>query len=161
MVTPAARRAWVAWVQEAYRLSEHRACRVTGVHRALIRYRARRPSQAPLRQRLRELAAARVSYGYLRLHVLLRRDGWPVNRKRIYRFYGAEGLQRRRTRPRRRRSAVVRGPFVRVSCFHASTSSGPPPPAVSDPTCDTESPPPHGPSAPLPIPPGPQWSAQS
>ena len=42
--------------------------------------------------RLRELAASRVRFGYRRLTVLLRRDGWPVNAKRIYRLYMDEGL---------------------------------------------------------------------
>jgi putative transposase len=63
-----------------------------------------------LRRRLRELAAARVSYGYLRLHTLLRREGWAVNHKRVYRLCRLEELQLRRKRPRRRRSAVPRGP---------------------------------------------------
>lgn len=112
MVTPAARRAWVAWVEEAYRLSRRRACRVTGVHRALLAYRPRKPPQLALRARLKELAAARVSYGYLRLHTLLVREGWRVNRKRILRLYREEGLQLRVKRPRRRRSAVPRGPPV-------------------------------------------------
>jgi putative transposase len=44
-----------------------------------------------LRLRLRDLAAARVRYGYRRLHFLLRREGWRVNHKRIYRLYRDEG----------------------------------------------------------------------
>ncbi len=71
-------------------------------------YRSRRPSQAPLRERLRELAQSRVSYGYLRLHVLLRREGWAINRKRVYRLYTEEGLTLKQRRPARRRSGVVR-----------------------------------------------------
>jgi putative transposase len=43
--------------------------------------------------RLKELAVARPRFGYLRLHTLLRREGWKVNRKRIYRLYCEEGLQ--------------------------------------------------------------------
>ena len=39
MVTPAARRAWAVWVQEAFRVSVRRACRATGVHRSLLAYR--------------------------------------------------------------------------------------------------------------------------
>lgn len=73
-----------------------------------MRYRSRRPTRAPLRERLRELAATRVSYGYQRLHVLLRREGWKVNRKLVYRLYREEGLVLRRRRPKRRRSAVAR-----------------------------------------------------
>lgn len=60
--------------------------------RASLQYRSRRDPRTALRMRLRELAAARVRYGYRRLMVLLRRDGWPVNAKRIYRLYTEEGL---------------------------------------------------------------------
>jgi putative transposase len=49
-----------------------------------------------------------VSYGYPRLTVLLRREGWHVNKKRVYRLYREEGLVLRRKRPKRRRSAVRR-----------------------------------------------------
>ncbi len=51
------------WVVQAYDVSERRACRVTTVARSTMGYKARRPTQEPLRTRLRELAAARVSYG--------------------------------------------------------------------------------------------------
>jgi putative transposase len=112
MVTPAQRRAWVAWVREAFQLSTSAACRATGVQRSLVRYRSRQPPQDALRARLRELAAARVSYGSPRLWVLLRREGWQVNHKRVERLYRQEGLQLRPRRPRRRRSAVARGPRV-------------------------------------------------
>ena len=54
--------------------------------------------------RLRDLAAARVRYGYRRLHVLLRREGWPVNHKRTYRLYAEEGLAIRSKLPRRKRA---------------------------------------------------------
>ncbi len=112
MVTPAARRAWAVWVQEAFRVSVRRAGRATGVHRSLLAHRFRQPPQEALRARLRELARARVSYGCLRLHTLLVREGWRVNRKRVHQLYREEGLQLRMRRPKRRRSAVARGPRV-------------------------------------------------
>jgi putative transposase len=71
-------------------------------------YRSHRTPQDALRRRVKELAAVRVSYGYRRLHVLLRREGWPVNTKRVYRLYVEEGLGLRRKRPKRRRAAVAR-----------------------------------------------------
>ncbi len=74
----------------------------------MVRYRSRRPSQQPLRTRLRELASVRLRAGYQQLHVLLRREGWRVNHKRVYRLYTEEGLALRRRRPRRHRSAVAR-----------------------------------------------------
>ena len=54
--------------------------------------------------RLRDLAAARVRYGYRRLHILLRREGWSVNHKRTYRLYCEEGLSIRAKVPRRKRA---------------------------------------------------------
>ena len=54
------------------------------------------------------MAESRVSYGYRRLHVLLRREGWTINHKRVYRLYREEGLALKRKRPKRWRSAVAR-----------------------------------------------------
>ena len=65
------------------------------------RYRSVADEQAVLRMRLKDLAQARVSYGYRRLHVLLQREGWLVNHKRVYRLYSQEGLMLRTKRPRR------------------------------------------------------------
>jgi putative transposase len=64
--------------------------------------------QAALRIRLRDLAYARASYGYRRLHVLLQREGWRVNHKRVYRLYKLEGLMMRSKRPNRRRATCLR-----------------------------------------------------
>lgn len=57
-----------------------------------------------MRIRLKDLAAARIRYGYRRLHVLLRREGWAVNHKRVYRLYSEEGLSIRTKLPRRKRA---------------------------------------------------------
>jgi putative transposase len=108
MVRPAQRCAAVSWAREAYRLSERRACRAVGAPRSTVRYRSVRPHQEVLRHRLKELARVRVRAGYRQLHVFLRREGWPVNHKRVYRLYTEEGLTLKRKRPKRHRSAVVR-----------------------------------------------------
>jgi len=108
MVSPTQRRSGVVWAREAYRLPERRACRAMGISRSTVRYKSVRPPREPLRARLRELAAVRVSYGYRRLHILLRREGWGVNRKLIERMYREEGLTLKRKKPKRRRSAVRR-----------------------------------------------------
>ena len=79
-----------------------------GFHRSAQRYRSRRDPQVELRMRLRDLAAVRVRYGYRRLHVLLRREGWPVNHKRTYRLYAEEGLSIRTKLPRRKRAWCYR-----------------------------------------------------
>jgi putative transposase len=108
MVRPAQRRIVVAWAESSYRVSQCRACRLLAVNRSTIRYRSRKPSQEPLRRRMREMAGARVHAGYRQLHVYLRREGWLINHKRLYRLYIEEGLGLRRKRPRRRRSAARR-----------------------------------------------------
>lgn len=105
---PARRREVVRHFEAAYAVSERRACRASGFGRASHRYRSRRDPQEPLRGRLKELAAARVRYGYRRLHVLLRREGWQANHKRVYRLYSEEGLSIRTRTPRRRRSCRYR-----------------------------------------------------
>ena len=57
----------------------------------------------------RDLAETRVRYGYRRIHVLLRREGWEVNAKRVWRLYGEMGLQLRNKSPKRRVKAKLRG----------------------------------------------------
>ena len=76
--------------------------------RSTCHYRHRRPEQASLRKRIRELSEARVRYGYRRIHVLLRREGWTINHKRTRRLYREEGLQLRRKTPKRKVSAKRR-----------------------------------------------------
>ena len=77
----------VAHLKATFGVSERRACSATGFGRSSQRYCKRSDPQVALRMRLKELAATRVHYGYRRLHVLLRREGWRVNHKRIYRLY--------------------------------------------------------------------------
>ena len=98
-------------IRQAQGLSERRACELVGIKRSSYRYALRRPEPAGLRGRLRKLAQERRRFGYRRLTVLLRREGWPVNHKRVYRLYGQEGLQVRR-RKRKRIGAVERQPFT-------------------------------------------------
>ena len=102
MVAPAARREAVAHLQDSLGVSERRACSIVGADRTSVRYRARRGDDAGVRARLRELAAERRRFGYRRLHILLRRDGLVINRKKTQRLYREEGLTVRRRRGRKR-----------------------------------------------------------
>jgi putative transposase len=108
VVRPAERRRVAEWARSAFQVSERRACSATGIARSTVRYQSCKPLQEPLRRRLRELAAVRTYAGYRRLHTYLRREGWEVNHKRVYRLYMEEGLALRRKKPRRRRSVVAR-----------------------------------------------------
>lgn len=98
MVTPAARKEAAGLFQRELGLSERRSFRVLGVSRALLRYVPRPDRNALLRVRLKELAEARRRFGSPRLHVLLRREGWAVNHKRVERLYRQEGLSLKRKR---------------------------------------------------------------
>ena len=110
MVGALQRRSAVRHVQRCYSVSERRGCEVTGMHRSTCRYASVRPSQAALRQKIRDLARSRIRYGYQRIHVLLKREGIHINKKRVYRLYCEEGLQIRVRRPRRHVTAASRQP---------------------------------------------------
>ncbi len=86
-----------------------RACRLSMISRALWYYRSRQPPQTALAMRIRELAHARPRYGARRVHVLLRREGWTVNHKRVRRLYRLEGLQLRHRTRRRKHISLHRG----------------------------------------------------
>jgi putative transposase len=63
-------------------MSKRRACKIIRADRKTVRYRSRRPDDAALRSRLRELVAEQRRFGYRRLHVLMRCEGHAVNRKK-------------------------------------------------------------------------------
>ena len=98
-------------MKREYRRSERRACQLAGMGRSSCRYQARRREDEELRQRLRALAGERRRFGYRRLGVLLRREGWAVNHKRVYRLYRQEHLQVRK-RLRKRTAGVERAPLA-------------------------------------------------
>ncbi len=103
---PRARRKLARWAQGAYRISERHAARIVKLAIGTLRYESRKVFDEVLRRRLREIAGTHVRYGYRRLTVLLRREGWHVNAKRIYRLYREEELivrtKQRRKMARRR-----------------------------------------------------------
>jgi putative transposase len=90
--------------------SERGVSRLLPIPRSTLRYQSHRDRQAALRMRLRELAASRVRFGYRRLTVLLRQEGWPVNAKRICRLYTEEGLTVR-TKQRKKAASRQRVPL--------------------------------------------------
>ena len=95
-------------LQQDYKVSIQRACKVIRLFRSAWYYRSRRRDDRAVRERIKEIAAIRVRYGYNRIHTLLRREGWKDNRKRIHRIYREEGLNLRSKRPRRNKAAAHR-----------------------------------------------------
>jgi putative transposase len=82
-MTPARGREMINVVRKAFCVSIRRSCRAIPAGRGTYHYRFRRPEQAPLRKRIREIAQTRMRYGYRRITVVLRRQGWHVNVKRV------------------------------------------------------------------------------
>jgi putative transposase len=95
-------------LQRDYKVSIQRACKVIRLFRSAWYYRSRRRDDRAVRERIKEIAATRVRYGYNRIHTLLRREGWKDNRKRVHRIYKEEGLNLRSKRPRRNKAAAHR-----------------------------------------------------
>lgn len=113
MVRPDLRRRTVQHLVRAYKVSERRACKALRANRSVIRYQSTSKNQAVLIKRIKDLATIRVRYGYRRISVLLKREGWKVNHKRIYRLYRLSELQMRLKPPRRRVSIQARiGPVI-------------------------------------------------
>jgi putative transposase len=97
----------VTAIMDGFAISNRRACGLIGMNRTTWWYRSQATDQTPLRHRIRELAAARPRFGYRRIHLLLRREGWSANHKRVYRLYTAEELAVR-TKQRKKRASHAR-----------------------------------------------------
>ena len=111
MVTPAARREAVAHLCEAHQVRQRRACAALGTDRSSVRYRSVRADDTDLRQAMKAVAAERRRFGYRRVHVMLERQGWQVNQKKLRRLYREEKLQVRK-RGGRKRALGTRRPLL-------------------------------------------------
>jgi len=98
-----------------------RACGLVGISRSLYRYRSQRADAGPLRTRIEEIAAVKRRYGYRRVYLRLRREGWQVNRKRVDRLYRDAGLAVRR-RKRKRIGLFERKPLPKPASANVSWS---------------------------------------
>lgn len=96
-------------MQERFKISVHRSCRLAMLQRSVWYAKSCARDQSALRQRIRDIAMSRPRFGYLRVLVMLKREGWAVGKKRVYRLYRLEGLQLRMKVKRRKRVALLRG----------------------------------------------------
>ena len=101
----------MSWAIEHRGYAQRRACSLVSIDPRVYRYKSRRPGDAGLRQRLRELASERRRFGYRRLHILLKREGIAVNWKKLYRLYREERLAVRK-RGGRKRALGTRAPMT-------------------------------------------------
>lgn len=121
MVSPQVRREAVTALMSERSFGVTRACGLVQISRSLYRYRSRRPACLKLRERITEIAEQKRRYGYRRIYVSLRREGWAVNRKRVYRLYREAGLLVRR-RKRKRIGLVERKPLPKPAAANISWS---------------------------------------
>lgn len=105
-------------MRDRYRVSLTKACALFHMSRSLHGYRSVARDSSALLARIKEIAATRVHYGYRRVHVMLQREGWEDNHKRVYRLYRAEGLSLRHKRPKRNKSARLRQPKSIVTAIN-------------------------------------------
>ncbi len=101
----------MTWAMREKSYSQRRACGLVGMDPKTYRYESRRPDDAPIRRRLRELAAQRRWFGYRRLHILLVREGIRLNHKKLFRIYREERLTVRK-RGGRKRALGTRAPLL-------------------------------------------------
>jgi putative transposase len=102
-------------VCETLGVSERRACRVLGQARSTQRHRVRVGEfERRLVTRIVELACRFGRYGYRRITALLKREGWPVNHKRVERIWRREGLKVPKKQPRRGRLWLNDGSCLRL-----------------------------------------------
>ncbi len=101
----------MAWAIEEKCYSQRRACGLIGLDPKTYRYASRRPDDAAVRTRLKELALERRRFGYRRLHILLRREGIELNHKKLFRLYREERLTVKK-RGGRKRALGTRAPMT-------------------------------------------------
>jgi putative transposase len=106
------------WIRVRFQVATTRACELARFSRAAFYRKSQAKDQSALRLRIREIAHARPRFGYQRIHVMLRREGWSVNRKRIRRLYRLDGLQLRMRIRRRKHMCLHRGPAPAPSAPH-------------------------------------------
>jgi putative transposase len=107
-LSPSQRRDISFWLIEQYQISVRRACRCMLLSSSMFYYRASEKNDEFLRMRIVEIAKTRIRYGFRRIFILLRREGFNDNHKRVYRIYKEEGLNLRTKRPRRNRAGAHR-----------------------------------------------------
>lgn len=97
-------------LRQRFGCSERKALHVVNMSASAFRYVSQRRDESILKSRIKEITDTRVHYGYRRVHVMLRREGYLDNVKRVYRIYREAGLTLRVKRPRRNKAAQLRQP---------------------------------------------------
>ena len=113
MVAPGAKRTCTQLLTLAHKMSERRASKLLGACRSVVRYRAKKHDEE-ITEKIKSIAFERRRFGYRRIHMVLRRSGFRINHKKVFRIYRACGLKVRR-RGGRKRAIGLRGATVHPS----------------------------------------------
>ena len=105
-------------LMQRFGASQRQACRVLKLSRSVYSYQSIARDSNAIVMRIKEITQTRVHYGYRRVHVMLRREGWSDNHKRVYRLYREQGLSLRHKRPRRNKAARLRQPKQVVTAIN-------------------------------------------
>ncbi|PEQ10701.1 hypothetical protein B2G71_21210 [Novosphingobium sp. PC22D] len=105
---PDRKRELIDAVRQDWQVTIRRACTASQFNRSTYHYQSRRTDPAFLKKRIKEICETHARYGYRRVYHILRRDGWHVNMKKVYRLYRELDLQLRNKTPKRRVKAMLR-----------------------------------------------------
>ena len=97
-------------LQQRFGCSERKALHIVKMSASALRHVSQRRDESVLKSSIKEITDTRVHYGYRRVHVMQRREGYQDNVKRVYRIYREAGLTLRHKRPRRNKAAQLRQP---------------------------------------------------
>jgi len=124
MVTPAMKKNIAGYLQEQHGLSKRRCAHLVQTAPSVLRYQTRRGGDGAIRERLKALAVERPRWGYRRLHILLRREGLLINRKKTHRLYREEKLHLRPKKRKRIASSTRVAPVWLLKTQRPSMTSG-------------------------------------
>lgn len=110
-MTPDAKRKAVAHLMEVHQVSQRRACSALNVDQSMVQYRSRRADDTDLRNAIKRVSREQRRFGYRSIYVMVEREGYRVNHKKLRRIYREEKLQVRR-RGGRKRALGTRKPMV-------------------------------------------------
>lgn len=119
-LTPDRKRGLIADLMARFGASQRKICSLIGLSRSSWHYQSIARDSSALQMRIKEITETRRHYGYRRVNVMLKREGWKDNHKRVYRLYQEMGLSLRLKRPRRHKSCQERLPKyvlnTRIEC---------------------------------------------
>lgn len=113
MVTPQAKKSCLKWIIDKYFLSERRACKLVGIHRATVRYKTKKADETWLIEKIKTIAYEKRRFGYRRIHIMLKRENIVINHKKVFRIYKKLGLKVLK-RSGRKKALGTRGNFLKA-----------------------------------------------